>query len=452
MFFWLIYTYLVIILLIISFIYNIYLRKKLDDALFLEKEFFKLPLKFCIKNRKRYISNIEKEELAKYILEFESGVGLEKNMEMSIFENGFYLEDREKIEKENEIDSLMNLLEIEKKRLREEKDVNYYFYKEVGMKLSFIMQEITELKRETEKENPLLIKLENIESRIQFFINFIYGKYNITFYKYRLYTLENLLRLFEAEFKEKVRLRTVSRNENRQKFYVEEEKMYLFIKAVFYSILKKTNEVIDAEITVEKKLLVITIKKLDNLSKMLPGNDEEFFEITGLRNSKWKAYIAGENIRIEVPVKEEVDEGVKEEKYIEITSDLKNIKTVDKNIIYDMHSKDFSEKEVSDTKLVIDELITNAIEHGNQFDDSKKVLILYKFKETEDSITLILEIEDEGSGFSVDKLKEPDISRERGRGIFIVRKIVDRLEYFNDGKKVVVYKKRRKLNDSEKQL
>ena len=162
MFFWLIYTYLVIILLIISFIYNIYLRKKLDDALFLEKEFFKLPLKFCIKNRKRYISNIEKEELAKYILEFESGVGLEKNMEMSIFENGFYLEDREKIEKEDEIDSLMNLLEIEKKRLREEKDVNYYFYKEVGMKLSFIMQEITELKRETEKENPLLIKLENI--------------------------------------------------------------------------------------------------------------------------------------------------------------------------------------------------------------------------------------------------------------------------------------------------
>lgn len=228
--------------------------------------------------------------------------------------------------------------------------------------------------------------------------------------------------------------------------------MYLFIKAVFYSILKKTNKIIDAEITLEKKLLVINIKKLDNLSKLLPGNDEEFFEITGVRNSKWKAYISEENIRIEIPVKEDVEEGVKEEKYIEITSDLKNIKTVDKNIIYDMYSKDFSEKEISDTKLVIDELITNAIEHGNQFDDSKKVVILYKFKETENSIILILEIEDEGKGFSIEKLKEPDISGERGRGIFIVRKIVDRLEYFNNGKRVVVYKKRRKLNDSEKQL
>ncbi|OQA66414.1 MAG: anti-sigma F factor [Candidatus Diapherotrites archaeon ADurb.Bin253] len=450
--FWLIYTYLIIILLILSFIYNLYLRRKLEDALFIEKEFFKFPIKFCIKSRNRYISNIEKNELDKYILEFESGIELGKNLEMSIFENGFYLEDREKNEKEDEIDKLLNLLEIEKRRLREEKDVNYYFYKEVGMKLSFIMQEITELKREVEKENPLLIKLENIESKTQFFINFIYGKYNITFYKYRLYTLENLVKLFEAEFKEKVRLRIISRYENRQKFYVEEEKMYLFVKAIFYSILKKVNEIIEAEIMVEKKLLVIIIQRLDNLSKMFPGNDEEFFEITGLKNSKWKSYLTGSQIRIEIPVREEIDEGIKEEKYIEITSDLKNIKTVEKNIIYDMYSKEFTEKEVSDTKLVIDELVTNAIEHGNQFDDSKKVLILYKFKESSDTVTLIIEIEDEGKGFSIEKLKVPDISGERGRGIFIVRKIVDRLEYFNDGKKVVVYKKRRKLNDSEKQL
>jgi anti-sigma regulatory factor (Ser/Thr protein kinase) len=75
--------------------------------------------------------------------------------------------------------------------------------------------------------------------------------------------------------------------------------------------------------------------------------------------------------------------------------------------------------------LIIDEAVTNAVEHGNKWDPGKKVFI----KILEDVDGLCLRIKDEGDGFdsSFHKSKERkrDILSERGRGIYIIQRFCD---------------------------
>ncbi|TAL29641.1 MAG: ATP-binding protein [Spirochaetes bacterium] len=76
----------------------------------------------------------------------------------------------------------------------------------------------------------------------------------------------------------------------------------------------------------------------------------------------------------------------------------------------------------SELYLVIDEAITNAMEHGNRWDPAKKIKVLVTLKDSHMDIS----IEDEGSGFDttaprVYKDEEGNLSI-RGRGIKIIKK------------------------------
>jgi serine/threonine-protein kinase RsbW len=70
--------------------------------------------------------------------------------------------------------------------------------------------------------------------------------------------------------------------------------------------------------------------------------------------------------------------------------------------------------------LVIDEAITNAMEHGNHWDPDK--LVDVKITSTGEYVSIT--IEDEGTGFNIDKYTVADSSpnlNPRGRGIQIIR-------------------------------
>ncbi len=84
--------------------------------------------------------------------------------------------------------------------------------------------------------------------------------------------------------------------------------------------------------------------------------------------------------------------------------------------------------------LCVKEAVTNSIIHGNQLDVSKKVIV--KITRCHDEI--VVKVTDEGAGFDFRKIKDPtmneNLKEESGRGIFLIRKLCDELEFKGNGK------------------
>jgi len=93
--------------------------------------------------------------------------------------------------------------------------------------------------------------------------------------------------------------------------------------------------------------------------------------------------------------------------------------------------------------IAVTEVVANAITHGNRKDKTKKVFIKFVFSNK----FIKIHIRDEGPGFKPDELANPlepeNIYKESGRGIFIVKSLMDDVKYtFNkNGSEIVLIKK-----------
>lgn len=81
--------------------------------------------------------------------------------------------------------------------------------------------------------------------------------------------------------------------------------------------------------------------------------------------------------------------------------------------------------------VALTEALSNAILRGNRDDPAKRVRINARV----DQATLVIEVIDEGSGFDMDAcLIDPTtperLEKEDGRGLFLMRKLMDRVERF----------------------
>lgn len=86
--------------------------------------------------------------------------------------------------------------------------------------------------------------------------------------------------------------------------------------------------------------------------------------------------------------------------------------------------------------LGLSEALTNSIVHGNRQCSTKNVSIEVFLLQNE----LVIEITDEGEGFSLDSLPDPtcleNIKNENGRGIFLIRHYADDLSFLEGGRRV----------------
>ena len=82
--------------------------------------------------------------------------------------------------------------------------------------------------------------------------------------------------------------------------------------------------------------------------------------------------------------------------------------------------------------LCLDELVTNAIRHGNRC-DATKVGRLQIFL---DAGSWIARVYDQGAGFDPREVSDPlqNLESDHGRGIFLVRSLVDRVAYYRGGR------------------
>jgi serine/threonine-protein kinase RsbW len=118
-----------------------------------------------------------------------------------------------------------------------------------------------------------------------------------------------------------------------------------------------------------------------------------------------------------------------EEVKLAIPSDLKYLGAVDA-LVQDLAREFcFPEKCINDISTAIIEGCTNAIEHGNKFSKTKKVVVTVKFE----GKTIVTRICDEGEGFDYEaRLRNenpPDPLSEKGRGILIMKAFTDEMKF-----------------------
>ena len=79
--------------------------------------------------------------------------------------------------------------------------------------------------------------------------------------------------------------------------------------------------------------------------------------------------------------------------------------------------------------MSVRESVTNAIQHGNKLDLSKKVDICFEVEPDRLSIF----VRDQGNGFQADKVPNPldpdNLLKPSGRGIFYIRTFMDEVEF-----------------------
>ena len=127
---------------------------------------------------------------------------------------------------------------------------------------------------------------------------------------------------------------------------------------------------------------------------------------------------------------------------LKFSSDTKYLENVEKLSTKVARYANLSESDSDDLGIVTTELVNNAIHHGNKNDPDKLVHIIFSV----DDQRIELRIFDQGSGFNPDKLKDPlapeNLLNESGRGIFLIRNLMDGLEFnFTDtGTETIVTK------------
>ena len=104
----------------------------------------------------------------------------------------------------------------------------------------------------------------------------------------------------------------------------------------------------------------------------------------------------------------------------------------------DLAQNGFGESAIHQVKIGLNELIFNALEHGNQNDAAKYVAVLYKIES--DALTMV--VIDEGNGFTLPNVPDPteaeNLFREKGRGLILVQRVVSAIRLNKAGNGVMV--------------
>jgi serine/threonine-protein kinase RsbW len=121
---------------------------------------------------------------------------------------------------------------------------------------------------------------------------------------------------------------------------------------------------------------------------------------------------------------------------ITINSDIEKLKIVE--TLVDTLSKKLGVSDEVYGKILIStvEAVNNAILHGNKGDINKMVTV----NMSADGNVLDITVTDEGEGFEYGNLPDPtdpkNIENLHGRGVFLMRRLADAIEYNGSGNEV----------------
>ncbi|NOY37000.1 MAG: ATP-binding protein [Chlorobi bacterium] len=121
------------------------------------------------------------------------------------------------------------------------------------------------------------------------------------------------------------------------------------------------------------------------------------------------------------------------QKTVQIYSKPDNLRIIE-NIIDDISSETKLATDIYGKVLIATvEAVNNAIIHGNKSDDKKRVFIKFMSNDK----VLKIRIEDEGEGFDYTNIPDPtspeNLENIHGRGVFLMSKLSDDINFENEG-------------------
>ncbi len=124
------------------------------------------------------------------------------------------------------------------------------------------------------------------------------------------------------------------------------------------------------------------------------------------------------------------------EKNLKISSKIENLRKIEK-MVDDMSAEyDISSDKYGNILIAALEAANNAILHGNKLEENKMVNIFIR----KDEENLMIRIDDEGEGFDYNNVPDPtspeNLENVNGRGIFLMEKLSDKIEFKNNGSRV----------------
>lgn len=114
---------------------------------------------------------------------------------------------------------------------------------------------------------------------------------------------------------------------------------------------------------------------------------------------------------------------------IDFPSDVSYIERVVEAVRHECESMHFAKRQLMlNVPVALTEAISNAILRGNGDDPAKHVRVRAEV----DTERLVVEVADEGAGFDFEPKFDPTtpehLEREDGRGLFLMKKLMDRVE------------------------
>ena len=101
-----------------------------------------------------------------------------------------------------------------------------------------------------------------------------------------------------------------------------------------------------------------------------------------------------------------------------------------------MQRLNIDENLYSNILISLTEAVNNAMVHGNQLDNQKKIVVSYR----KQPHRIHLFISDEGTGFDPFQIPDPTsderIMEEGGRGVFLMKQLTDEIHFLDQGRTV----------------
>lgn len=126
-----------------------------------------------------------------------------------------------------------------------------------------------------------------------------------------------------------------------------------------------------------------------------------------------------------------------EEPSILVAFELDDVDRTCSIILRAMDLNGYSDRSIKQFKVCVFEMMTNAIMHGNEGDQKKKVMVFYKVTRRVATISVV----DEGHGYDYNAIPNPLLpeqrTRDHGRGLFLVKKYLDEVSFNTRGNRIL---------------